>query len=286
MKIPNKTLKNGFSIPVYGLGTWEMGGRMEKDTTHDTANSKAITLAITEGISHIDTAEIYADGYTETLIGNTLQSFDRKKLFLVSKVYEHHMHYDALIQACKDSLKRLKTSYLDLYLLHRYPNTQLPDAMRAMDKLKEEGLIKNIGVSNFTLEHMKKAQRYTKNKIVATQVHYNLAYREVEKSGVLQYCQDNDIMIIAWRPLQKGMLLKSNTVINYMCQKYKKTAAQIALNWLLSQKNVVTVSKTTTIDHLKENLGALGWYMEEADVRQLSSEFPDQKFISDTVPLQ
>jgi diketogulonate reductase-like aldo/keto reductase len=286
MKIPRKTLKNGFSLPVYGLGTWEMGGRMEKDSTNDSLVITAIQSAIKEGITHIDTAEVYANGYTETLIGKAILPFERKKLFLVSKVYENHMHYDDLIQACKNSLKRLQTSYLDLYLLHRYPNMQLAEAMSALDTLKKDGLIKHIGISNFTLEHLKKAQGYTKNKIVATQIHYNLAYREAEKSGVLKYCQDNDVMVIAWRPLQKGMLLTTNALLDTLCQKYKKTPAQIALHWLLSQKNVVTLSKTLNIHHLQENLGAIGWHMEEKDLKKLSYEFPNQKFISDTVPLQ
>jgi diketogulonate reductase-like aldo/keto reductase len=286
MQIPLKTLKNGFSMPVYGLGSWERGGRMEKDTSHDATTIQAIQTAIEEGITHIDTAEMYADGYTEVLVGKAIQPYERKNLFLVSKVYSHHMNYDALLQACKDSLKRLGTSYLDLYLFHRYPGAKLREAMRAMDTLKEEGLIKNIGVSNFTLDHMQEAQASTKNRIVATQVHYNLQFREPEKSGVLDYCQKNDVVLIAWRPLQKGTVLKENDLLQELCQKYDKTPAQIALNWLISQKNVVTLSKTTSADHLKENLGAVGWQMEEEDVEKLSNEFPNQKSISDTVPLQ
>jgi len=263
MKIPVKTLKNGFEIPVYGLGTWEMGGRMEKDQSNNgTADIQAIQTAIDSGIMHIDTAEVYANGYTETLLGKAIKPYDREKLFLVSKVYTNHMGYDDLIRSCKDSLKRLGVTYLDLYLFHRYPGNQLKEAMRAMDTLKNEGLIRNIGLSNFTLAHMQEAQSYTENNIVATQVHYNLQYREPEKSGVLDYCQKNDMMLIAYRPLQKGMILQENSLIDSFCQKYHKTPAQIALNWLISQKNVVTLSKTTSSDHLKENLGAADWTMD------------------------
>ncbi|MBP9719550.1 MAG: aldo/keto reductase, partial [Candidatus Levybacteria bacterium] len=263
MHIPHKKLSNGFSMPVYGIGTWTMGGRMQRDLENDdTADIKAIQTAIDAGVTHIDTAEIYAQGHSEILTGKAIQQYEREKLFLVSKVYSHHMSYDALIQACKDSLERLGTPYLDLYLFHRYPKTTLKASIKAMDTLLEEGLIKNIGVSNFTLAHMQEAQSYTKHKIVATQVHFNLQYREPEKAGVLNYCQENDIMLIAWRPLQKGIILKENEILTKLCQKYKKTPAQIALNWLISQKNVVTLSKTTKIDHLKENIEAIGWTME------------------------
>jgi diketogulonate reductase-like aldo/keto reductase len=274
-------------MPVYGLGTWYMGGGHDRDLkNNDASDIQAIQTAIDLGVTHIDTAEVYANGYAETLIRQAIKNYERQKLFLVSKVYSNHMTYNDLIQACKNSLKRLGTDYLDLYLLHRYPGKQLEEAMRALDMLMEEGLIKNIGISNFTADHMGQAQKLTKNKIVATQVHYNLQIREVEKSGVLAYCQENDVMLIAWRPLQKGMILQENKLMQSLCRKYDKTPAQIALNWLISQKNVVTLSKTTTIAHLKDNLGAVGWHMDEVDIEQLRKEFPNQQNISDTVPLQ
>lgn len=287
MTIPLKKLPNGFSMPVYGLGTWLMGGKEQRNPkNNDAADIQAIQTAVDLGITHIDTAEVYANGYAEELVGKAIKPYDREKLFIVSKVYTHHFTYDGVIQACKASLQRLQTSYLDLYLFHRYPTASFKESMKAMDTLVEEGLVKNIGVSNFTREHMEQAQGYTKNKIVATQVHYNLQYREPETSGVLQYCQDNDIMLIAWRPLQKGMILENSPLFTTLSQKYHKTPAQIALNWLISQKNVVTLSKTTSINHLKENLGSVGWELEKEDREKLTQEFPNKQTISDSVPLQ
>src|SRR6266566_1762090 len=115
MIIPVKKLANGFSMPVFGLGTWGIGGTYSPTPQTESADIAAIRTAIDTGITHIDTAEIYAQGHTETIIGKTITKYDRKKLFLVSKVYIDHLGYDDLIKACRGSLKRLQTDYLDLY---------------------------------------------------------------------------------------------------------------------------------------------------------------------------
>lgn len=288
MKIPTKKLNTGFEIPVYGLGTWQMGGRLERDLLNDDkADIDAIKAAVNAGITHIDTAELYADGYTETLTGQAIKDFDRSSLFLVSKVKKENLSYDNIINSCKKSLERLGTDYLDLYLIH-FANPEIPlqETMRALDFLKEKGLIKNIGVCNFTVERLKEAQSYTKNKIVCNQVHYNLIFREPELKGVVEYCQKNDIFISAWRPLQKGMFSENAPqVILDMAEKYKKTPAQIAINWLISQPYVITLSKTRSLEHLNQNLGALDFVMDNDDIEKIRKEYPEQKEISDAVPL-
>lgn len=274
-------------MPVYGLGTWQFGGNEAHDPDNDDkANIAAIRSAIKLGVTHIDTAEIYADGYNEILIGKAIQGLDRSKLFIASKVYRNHARYDAVITAAKDSLRRLGITYLDLYYTHRMnpPDVPYRDTMRAMDRLVDEGLVKQIGICNYTIDAIQEAQSHLKHKIVAAQLHLNLQYREPERKGVLQYCQENDMLFVAWRPLQKGALL-SSPVLQEIAKKYRKTPAQIALNWLISQKNVVTLSKTGSRKHLQENLGALGWELEKEDIEKLRTDFPDQQAISDTVPL-
>lgn len=290
MIIPIKKLKNGFEIPVYGLGTWQMGGGFDRDqNNNDGADIKAIKTAIELGVTHLDTAEIYAQGYSETLLGKAIVGYDRSKLFLVSKVYTQiHAKYDDVIYACKNSLKRLNTSYLDLYLTHRYnpPDVSYKETMRAMDALIDEGLVKRIGFSNYTIADIEEAQSHAKHKLVAAQMHYNLQIREVEHKKILTYCQKNDVMLIAWRPLERGSLVNNPPqIIKDLMKKYNKTASQIAINWLISQENVVTISKTTNIEHLKENLGAIGWNMEKEDIEKLRAEYPDQQDVSDTLPL-
>lgn len=286
--IPTKQLKNGFSLPVYGLGTWGMGGHHHRDPENDdAADIAAIQLAIEHGVTHLDTAESYAEGKAEELIGQAIRGHDRASLQIVSKAHYDHLGYYDLLTAAKQSLERLGTDYLDLYLLHRFnPNIPIEDTMRALDELMNEGLVRAIGVSNFTVERFRLAQSATSHKIVTNQLHLNLKYREAELLGLLKYCQDNDVLFTAWRPLQKGMLLDNPPdVLKQMMDKYGKTAAQIALNWLISQDHVVTLAKTSTREHLKENLGAFGWTMETQDIELLRQRYPDQESVSDAVPL-
>lgn len=289
MTIPVKKLKSGFEMSVFGFGTWQMGGRMERDRQNDDQTDiLAIQTALDRGITHIDTAEMYANGYTEILIGKALKERDRSKIFLVSKVKSENLGYDDTLKACEKSLERLQVDYLDLYLMHRYSDQYpLKDTIRALDRLKAEGLIRHIGVANFGKEHLAEAQSYTSNQIVCDQVHYNLVYREPEETGLLAYCQNNDVFLVAWRPVGKGDLLQNTPMIlKEMCQKYQKTPAQIAINWLVSQPGVLTLSKTRNIEHLEENLGALNWEMTNEDIERIRREFPDRKKISDVVPLR
>jgi len=191
------------------------------------------------------------------------------------------------MNACRKSLERLNTNYLDLYLLHQFSKDfSLEETMKALVELKDKGFVKNIGVSNFNVEHLKEAQSYSKYPIVCNQVHYNLRVREVEQSGLLKYCQENDVMIVAYRPTEKSKLFETTPkIIEDMCKKYNKTFAQISINWLISQPNVVTLAKTRNPKHLEENLGAIRWQMDQEDIEKLRNEFPNQVNISDVVPL-
>lgn len=290
MTIPVKTLKNGFSLPVYGLGTWQMGGRYERDPKNDdVADVHAIQYAIEHGVTHIDTAEIYAAGHAEELVTRAIREgdFDRSKLFLVSKVEGSHHSYDAVRRSCEASLRRLGTDYLDLYLLHEYTDDiPLRETVRALAELKRDGLVRRIGVSNFGVAHLREAQSHSSCPIVCNQVHYNLKVREIEHAGLLGYCQENDVMVVAYRPTEKGRLFPPvPDVVAELSKKYGKTPYQIAINWLISQPNVVTICKTRTPQHLDENLGALGWQLAADEIERLRREFPDQVSVSDLIPL-
>ncbi|OGH08090.1 MAG: hypothetical protein A2171_01305 [Candidatus Levybacteria bacterium RBG_13_35_9] len=280
MKIPTKKLKNGFEMPIYGIGTWKMGENSSEFEKETDVIKKAIEL----GVTHIDTAEVYADGKAEKVIGYAIKKYDRKKLFLVSKVFGNHLEYESLLKSVKQSLERLNTDYLDLYLLHRFnPQVPLQETMSAMDWLYEQKIIRNIGISNYTVKQTIMARKASKYLVVANQLHLNLKNRETEKKGLLEYCQKEDMMFIAWRPLKDVEL--NIPIISGMTKKYKKTPSQIAINWLISQQNVVTLSKTSNIEHLRENLGSLDFEMEKEDIEKLRNYYPNQRFISDTVPL-
>ena len=277
-------LENGFELPKLGLGTWVIGGKREVDTSRDDEAIQSIRSALEMGYTHIDTAELYGAGHCEKLVGIATRGLDRSKYCIATKVTDYHLRADDLIAAAKASLKRLGSSYIDLYYIHApNPNIPLKETMQAMNDLVEDGLVRAIGVSNFTVNLFEEAQSHSKCKIVANQVEYSLLTREEGKhtvrmeSEMLPFCQKNDVLLVAERPLERGVVLEKNDVMDEMADKYKKTYAQIALNWLISQKNVCTIPMSQNLAHLEENLGALGWTMDPHDIERLRTEYPVKK---------
>ncbi len=287
MEIPVKTLKSGLSMPVFGLGTWSMGGTTQRDPrNNDEADVAAIRRAIDAGVTHIDTAEMYADGHAENLVCEAIKGYAREKLFIVSKVSPWNLRISNLRKSCEASLRRLGIDQLDLYLIHKPdPATPIEETMGVMNRLVDDGLVKHIGISNFSVKRSEDARRASKHPIVANQLHLNLKFRETEQNGLLEDCVKNDQFFIAWRPIDDLQGMADVPIMQEMCEKYDKTPAQIAINWLIAQPNVITLAKMRSPEHLAENLGAVGWTMELEDVEKLRGEFPDQKAVSDAVPL-
>ncbi len=279
------TLHTGVKIPVLGLGTARVGGTsgrirpnprtgilgwLTQGKKADERDIAAIQRGIELGMTHIDTARAYGKGRSEMLVGRAIKNFKRRDLFLASKV-EINLNYEAVIRALESSLARLDTSYLDLYLVH-WPVAEIPlkETMEAFDSLVKTKKVRHIGVCNFSVEQLKEAQLYTKNKIITNQVKYNYMY-QLPKKELLQYCQENNIILTAYSPLNEGNTL-TNRGMQELITKYKKTAAQIALNWLISQKNVITIPKSSNIKHVEENIGALDFVMDQEERDTLSNE--------------
>ncbi len=280
----NKTLRCGFSMPVLGMGTWQMGGRMEHNPENDDEKQiHALRQGLDLGYRLIDTAEAYADGYAEILVGKAIQPYDRKQLFLTSKVWKTHLSYDNVLHAAEQSLIRLGTDYLDLYLYHQVNDAvPLEETMRAFNRLVSEGTVRHIGVSNFAKERFLRAQSFAEHKLVVNQIHYNLMVREAERE-LIPFLQENDVMIQAWRPLRG---VPDCPLLQKLQTKYGKTKAQIALNWLTAQKNVVTITASTSGTHLKENLSACDFELDWNDQNALTFDFPVRQDLSEAVPLQ
>jgi len=270
-----RELVKGIKIPVLGLGTWRVGGGLSPDKSQDEQAVRVLREGIKLGMTHIDTAEMYAAGHSEEIVGQAIKPFDREKLFIVTKVSPENLRFDDLVNSMKGSLKRLEIDFVDLYLIH-WPNPDIPlkETMKAMEYIVEEGFTRFIGVSNFSVKLMKEAQsQLTKQKIVANQVEYNLLHQEPEKE-LLAYCQKEKIMLIAYKPLALGRLAKPGfKLLDNIAEKYNKTQAQVALNWLISKDRVITIPKTLNIDHLKENFGAVGWKLKEEDMEKLDKVF-------------
>lgn len=243
-----------------------MGGKFEKDPSNIKESVEVLRAGLDLGIKLIDVAEIYGQGLTEEIVGEAIKNYERKNVFIISKVWKTNLRYGDVLKAMRGSLKRLKTDYVDLYLVH-WPNDEIPlaETMRAMEHLSDEGLAHYIGVSNFSVELLKEAQSHLdRAKIAANQIEYNLIERSAEKY-IIPYCQKNGIKVIAYRPLARGGLAGSqNEAIEALAKKYGKTTAQVALNWIIS-KEIVAIPKAGSIAHLRENYGALGWSLDAYD---------------------
>lgn len=254
-------------MPLLGMGTWGMGGKYERDPSNAKESVEILKAGLDLGIRLIDVAELYGGGLTEEIVSEAIKDYKREDIFIISKVWKDNLRYEDVLKAIQGSLKRLKTGYIDLYLVH-WPNDEIPlsETMRAMEYLADEGLARYIGVSNFSVELLKEAQnRLDHAKIAANQIEYNLIERSAEKD-IIPYCQKNGIKVIAYRPLARGGLAGSeNKTLEALAQKYNKTPAQIALNWIIF-KDIVAIPKAGSIAHLKENYGALGWSLEAEDV--------------------
>lgn len=279
----HKSLKNGFSIPLLALGTWGFGGREVRDPDNDDAlHIEAVENAVTNGVSWIDTAEYYADGYAETLIGTALKGAERESYQLCSKVWKTHLRRDDVWRAAENSLKRLKTDHFDLYLYHQIDESvPLEETIGALNELAEQKIALNIGVSNFNTARLERAMQLSSAPIVVNQVEYSLVCREPEKD-LLSFCQENDVIMQAWRPVR---YLKDCSVTDELCAKYSVSLQQLALAWLTAQQNVTTLTATTDSAHLLDNQNAVDLILDEDDIELLRSNYPEQRDVS-IVPLK
>ncbi|MCW4051128.1 MAG: aldo/keto reductase [Candidatus Bathyarchaeota archaeon] len=265
----------GVVIPVIGLGTWGMGGRQIEDHRWDKENITAIRMAIELGITHIDTAEYYGAGHAEELVGEAIEPYNRDELFITTKVWRTNLHFDDFIKSTRQSLKRLNLDYVDLLLIH-WPNREIPleETMSALEHCAEEGFTRYIGVSNFDCSLMHQAQCYLKeHHLVANQVEYSLMDQK-PRHDLLPYIGDNDSTLIAYSPLAKGRLArKGSTVLDQIAEKYQKSPAQVALNWLIAQENVVAIPKSSNPIHILELMGAVDWELSLEDSLSLADSF-------------
>lgn len=269
-----KNLTASEKIPVLGLGTWRMGGNGGPDYSQDKKYIGAIEYAIERGLTHLDTAEIYSGGHAEELISQAIKEIARKKLFITSKVWPTHLSYDNILKAYAASLSRLGTDYLDLYLIH-WPNplASMKNAMAAFDKLVDDGLVRHIGVSNFSVRQFKNAQDHAKHKLVCNQVKFSLRDRGPERE-LLPFCARENVILTAYSPLAQGDLARGEKgALSTVAKKYGKTPVQVALRWLIEKPQVVTIPKASTASHIDEIVGALGWHLKEEDQQYLKEEF-------------
>lgn len=274
------TLLSKSDIRKYTLGTWQFGGQMERDENNDDqADIDAISMHIDAGVNQIFTAQNYADGWAEKIVGQAITDYDREKLLISSAIRKEHSAHDDMLRSVEESLKRLNLDYLDIVVHHApIPEVSISESVKALNEIVDRGLARGLAVSNYNSESMNEAIAATNHKILFNQVYYNLFVREVEEDGVLQVCQNDDVLIQAFRPLELGELATTeNQLLNSMAEKYKASQSQIALSWLTSQNGVVIVTTTHSQKHLEENLEAVDIQMELDDIEELRREFSAKK---------
>ncbi len=269
--IPTTELPSGESVPILGQGTWGMGEDPRKRKQEVAALQEGLDL----GMTLIDTAEMYGDGGAEEIVGEAVGE-RRAEVFIVTKFYPQNASPTRMVAACDRSLKRLKAEYIDLYLLHWRGSIPLHQTLDGFDTLLRSRKIRNWGVSNFDLSDMKELVSLPGGSRVTTnQVLYNLQTRGIE-GNVLPWCREHNIPIMAYSPLGQGRLLKHRR-LKTIAERTQATPAQITLAWVLSHRGIIAIPKTSRLEHLKENYGALELHLDKTDLQELDETFPPPK---------
>lgn len=263
---------HGVSVPKIGFGTWRIGGDSYPDPEREPASMQALQTALEVGYTHFDSAEVYAGGHSEELLGRVIRETqtERESLFITTKVDPGHLEYEQVLRSCENSLRRLQMEYVDLYLIH-WPRLgmNLEDTFRALNRLVRDGRIRHLGVSNFNLKLLKQSQSLSETPLLTNQVPYRLPDRSYVENGVLAYCQENDILLTAYSPV-KFRNLPVNPTLQEIADAHSATPFQIALAWLVAQPRVITIPMSLNPQHIRENFEAAEIELTEQEFEALN----------------
>ena len=265
--MPQITLPSGQAVPALGQGTWYMG----EDSAQRRFEIEALRCGIDLGMTLIDTAEMYADGEAEDVVGEAVTG-RRDDVFLVSKVLPFNASRKGTVEACERSLRRLRSDHIDLYLLHwrgRYP---LEETIAAFETLQNAGKIGNWGVSNFDTDDMKELAGVAGGKAVSTnQILYNLTRRGPE-FDLMPWCAERKIPLMAYSPIEQGRLL-GDPVLAEIAGETGGTPASVALAWTMRGGNVIAIPKSSNLHHVRDNRKAAELRLSEDQLNRLDRVF-------------
>jgi diketogulonate reductase-like aldo/keto reductase len=271
MNLPTVELPSGETVPQLGQGTWRMGENARKRE----AEIAALRVGLDLGLTLIDTAEMYADGVAEGIVAEAIQG-RRDQCFIVTKLLPENSTRAGTIAACERSLKRLKTDRVDLYLLHWRGAPKLEETLAGFEALIASGAIRYWGVSNFDVGDMEELLALQGGtQCASNQVLYNLRRRGIE-AGLLPWCRERGIPIMAYSPIEQGRLLHER-ILTAVAIRHRATPAQIALAWVLRQRDMMVVPKASSEAHVRENRAALDIELTEQDLGELNRAFPPPK---------
>jgi diketogulonate reductase-like aldo/keto reductase len=261
------TLPSGESVPSMGLGTWHMGERIGNPKTEVDALIRGLDL----GATLIDTAEMYARGGAERVVGSAIKG-RRDDVFIVSKILPHNASFDGTIRACENSLQRMEIESIDLYLLHWPGNHPLEITVSAFEQLKTDGKIKHWGVSNFDTSDMQELYGIPEGKnCQINQVLYNLSRRGIEWD-LLPWCRSMGLPIMAYSPIEQGRLLENKKLIA-LASEIGVSAAQLSIAWSIRKNDIITIPKASNLEHVSQNIDAWTIKLESAILDELDKLF-------------
>lgn len=246
----------GVEIPALGFGTWPMNGERCRE---------AVATALDVGYRHVDTAQMYDN---EDAVGAAIADspVSREDVFVVTKLLRRNLDHDAVLSSFERSLDRLGFESVDLLLIHA-PNSSVPiaETMGAMNELQDEGLVDHVGVSNFSVSQLRDAMEASETPIVTNQVEYH-PYRD--QTDLLEFCVEEDLALTAYSPLDEGGVV-GDEALERIGERHGKTAAQVALRWLLQQPNVVTIPKAGSRDHVEQNYDVFDFELTDEEMDRI-----------------
>ncbi|HEV8673429.1 MAG TPA: aldo/keto reductase [Methylomirabilota bacterium] len=259
--------QTGVSVAVVGQGTWRMG----EDRRAFRDEVAALRLGIELGLTHIDTAEMYGDGGAEGVVAEAVAG-QRDRVFVTTKVLPSNASYAGTLRACEASLRRLRTEYVDLYLLHWWSGAHpIAETMRAMEELVGRGLTRFVGVSNFDVPQLDAAQAALgRERLAGNQVLYHLRDRGIERA-VLPHCERARIAVVGYTPLARGGFLRG--AVAEIARRHGRPPRQVALNFLTRRPGLFTIPKASRPEHVRENAGALDFTLAPKDVAAIDAAF-------------
>lgn len=264
-------LPDGEPVPVLGQGTWKMG----EDRNRREDEIAALRHGLDLGMTLIDTAEMYANGMSEVIVGEAIAG-RRDEVFLVSKVLPSNASRFGTIRACEGSLRRLDTDVIDLYLLHWIGGEPLDETIEAFERLREEGKIRHWGVSNFDQPDCEALFALPGGAAAAAnQVLYNVSRRGIE-FNLLPWSRSHGLPVMAYSPIEQGRVLR-HPALSAIARRHGATPAQVALAFVLRQPGIIAIPKAATKDHVDANRAACDLTLEAEDLAAIDLAFPPPK---------
>ncbi len=270
--------KSGKAIHPIGIGTWGVSSfnnpftqdskyrGVEPKIGNEESEIEAIKYSLSKGQNHVDCAEMYGGFYTDEVVGRSLKGLTREELFIADKLWKTSLAKGLVRPTVEKMFQKLGTNYVDLLYIH-WPYEHWQEAIPQIDELIDEGIVRNFGVSNFTIDQMIEAQKLAKHPIAANEMHYNVLYKSEVDDEFKYFCEQNKIQIVAYRPIERGAVLHNPTILE-IAKSHNATPAQISLAWLVAN-GALPIPKAIQKTHIDENVGSTNITLTKSELAEL-----------------